>query len=152
MGANGIKWQQLAANGSKWQQMAANGSNCKWQQIVANSNKTISCEQYRPKIQSHWIQIMKPHCKELQRTRHLIRASQPKEIINLARWRIAQRTEKYKNMMKSYHYTIIIRQWSMVQGPWGPWDPWSKAPGAPEPKLATVRQSYPLSGKHPTAP
>ena len=54
MAANGSKWQQLAANGSKWQQMTANGSNCKWQQIVANSSKTISCQQYRTKIQSHW--------------------------------------------------------------------------------------------------
>ena len=47
-------------------------------------------------------------------------------------------------------------------GPWGPWahgprpldpwDPWTKAPGAPGPKLPTVRQSYLLLGKHPTAP
>ena len=44
------------------------------------------------KLDPNGIKIIKPQCKELQRTMHPIRASQPKEIIKLARWRVAQRT------------------------------------------------------------
>ena len=35
----------------------------------------------------------------------------------------------------------------LVKGPWGHWEPWAKAPGAPGPKLPTVRQSYLLSAQ-----
>ena len=89
MAATGSQWQQVAANDSKGQQMAANGSNCKWLQIAA---KPFLASNTEPRFNPTGIQIMKPHFKELQRTMHLIRASQPKEIINLARWRVAQRT------------------------------------------------------------
>ena len=47
------------------------------------------------KLDPTGIQIIKSECKELQRTLHPIRASQPKEIINLARWLVAQRTSEY---------------------------------------------------------